>query len=553
MMVVAVTHRAGLLSVAAILRMSHQVGEALVPVMIGYVVDRAIGPSSARELVLGLAGLGAVFAVLSWSYRLGSRAGVRVAAEAGHEIRMRLMARVLDPYGAARAGRAHGELLSISTSDADKVAGANGLVIYCAASLAALSTAATALFLVSWKLGVLVLVGTPVLLALVSVLSGPLGRRTSAEQAGVGRASAVAADLVAGLRVVKGISAETAASARYRQASRTSLTATLRAAYAEAGLEAATTTLSALFLAAVAWVGGLLALRGEISIGGFIAAFGLAQFVATPMSQLAAAGARWAQAGASARRVAAVLVEPSGLRAQGRDPVSARPGSLELQDVVVTGLGPLSLRIEAGLVGVVVDQAGHAQLLAECLGRQIDPEGGRLLIDGRAYGDLDVDALRRAVVYAGHDARLFGRSVDEVMARSGDDPAWVRRVLAATRADEVVSTLRHGSAGLIGPDGANLSGGQRQRLLLAQSLVSDPPVLVLHDPTTAVDPVTEDEIGEGLVALRRGRTTALLTTSPILLSRCDRVLFVHGGRLAAEGSHGDLVAGNDRYRRLVQP
>lgn len=552
-MVGAITSRPGLLTVASALRMSHQVGEALVPVMIGYVVDRAIGPSSVRELALGLAGLGVVFAVLSWSYRLGSRAGVRAAAEAGHEVRMDLMTRVLDPYGAARAGRAHGELLSISTSDADKVAGINGLIIYCAASLAALCTAAVALFATSWKLGVLVLVGTPVLLALVSALSGPLGRRSSAEQAGVGQASAVAADLVAGLRVVKGISAETAASARYRQASRASLTSTVRAAYAEAGLEAATTTLSALFLAAVAWVGGTLALRGEISIGGFIAAFGLAQFVATPMSQLAAVGARWAQARASARRVAAVLTEPSSLRAHGRDPISAGPGNLELRDVVVAELGPLSFRIDTGLVGVVVDEPGHAQVLAECLGRQIDPDRGSLLIDGQAYGRLDVDALRRTVVYAGHDARLFGHSVDEVMARSDKDAAWAQHVMAATRADEVVSTLEHGSADLIGPDGANLSGGQRQRLLLAQSLATDPPVLVLHDPTTAIDPVTEDEIGAGLAALRRGRTTVLVTTSPILLSRCDWVLFVCAGRLAGEGRHGELVAGNDTYRMLVQP
>lgn len=540
--------RGGLLAGASALRMSHQVGEALVPVMIGYVVDQAIAPGSERQLVIGLAGLGLVFAVLSWSYRLGARAGVRVAAEAGHDIRLRMIRRVLQPYGTAGV-MADGEVLAISTSDADQVAGISGLIIYCAASVAALTTAAIALFSTSWKLGVLVLAGAPILLALVSVLSGPMGRRSSAEQAGIGQASAVAADLVTGLRVLKGIRAEDAGAERYRQASQASLGATLRAAYAEAGLEAATATLGALFLAAVAWVGGGLALSGEISIGGFIAAFGLAQFIAAPMSVLSIVGPRIAQAVASARRVTTVLEQPPAIVQTGSGSLPHGPGRLELRDLVVEEFAPLSFTVEPeSFVGVAIDNSGHARALAECLGRQIDIGEGGVYLDGRAYGEIDVEALRRLVVYAGHDATLFGNTVSEVLG--GADREWSGHVLEAVRVDEVITAL--GDHDRIGFDGSNLSGGQRQRLLLAQALVTDPPILVAHDPTTAIDPVTEDGLADGLRSLRAGRTTILITTSPILLSHCDEVIFVENGGLAV-ATHDELVTSNDAYRKLVHP
>jgi putative ABC transport system ATP-binding protein len=123
-------------------------------------------------------------------------------------------------------------------------------------------------------------------------------------------------------------------------------------------------------------------------------------------------------------------------------------------------------------------------------------------------------------------------------------------VLTAAAADEVVEVLPEGLDTGLGEGGRTVSGGQRQRIALARALAADAPVLVLHDPTTAVDAATEHRIAAGLAALRAGRTTVLVTSSPALLARCHRVLVVDRGEVVAAGDHASLVA-DSRYREAV--
>ncbi len=123
-------------------------------------------------------------------------------------------------------------------------------------------------------------------------------------------------------------------------------------------------------------------------------------------------------------------------------------------------------------------------------------------------------------------------------------------MLAAAAADEVVEVLPAGLDALVGEGGRTLSGGQRQRIALARALAADAPVLVLHDPTTAVDAATEHRVADGIATLRAGRTTVLVTSSPALLARCHRVLLVDDGAVVATGTHADLVA-DERYREAV--
>jgi putative ABC transport system ATP-binding protein len=123
--------------------------------------------------------------------------------------------------------------------------------------------------------------------------------------------------------------------------------------------------------------------------------------------------------------------------------------------------------------------------------------------------------------------------------------------MAAADADEVVRALPHGPGGRIGEQGRALSGGQRQRVALARALAADPPLLVLHEPTTAVDAATEAKIAAGLRTLRAGRTTLLVTTSPILLRGCDRVLLLDHGSVRAQGTHRELNREQPGYRTAV--
>jgi putative ABC transport system ATP-binding protein len=124
-------------------------------------------------------------------------------------------------------------------------------------------------------------------------------------------------------------------------------------------------------------------------------------------------------------------------------------------------------------------------------------------------------------------------------------------VLAAASLDDVLAVVDGGIEGVLTDEGRSLSGGQRQRVALARALATDAPVLVLHEPTTAVDTATEHRIAGGVRSVRAGRTTLVVTASPPLLAIADRVVLIADGQVVAEGPHADLAATDDRYRQIV--
>uniref|UniRef100_UPI00037A4014 ATP-binding cassette domain-containing protein n=1 Tax=Nocardiopsis lucentensis TaxID=53441 RepID=UPI00037A4014 len=463
---------------------------------------------------------------------------------------LRLPRRVLDPRGGAERGRLPGALTNIASGDAERVGQAVGRIPVAVACAAGLVVSAAALLRVSVPLGLLVLLGTPPLLYLTHLVGRPLARRSEGEQERAARASGTAADLVAGLRVVKGLGAEAAAADRYRATSRASLTAALHASRAQAGHDGAVLALTGGFIAAVALAGAVLAMRGDISVGGLVAAVGLAQYLHGPFRGLGFVNGVLARARASADRVAEVLDAPWAVT-DGTATLPAAPeGAVRLRDLHHSTLRGVDADIAPGsLVGVVApDPAAAADLIA-CLSRDVDPERGTVEVDGVDTTKLALTDLRRAVLVGEHDAALFEASLADnvAVAASGS----VEDALAAATADEVASALPHGAATELTERGRSLSGGQRQRVALARALAADPSVLVLHDPTTAVDTVTETRVAERVAAMRRGRTTVLITTSPALLEAAHTVLLVEEGTVTARGSHADLARDSDSYRRAV--
>jgi len=544
-------HRRDLVA-SSLLLMGHQAAEALVPVMIGVVIDQAVSGGDASSMIAWIAALAGLFVCLSMAYRWGDRFGERALESSAHDLRVRLARRVLDPSGGTEADRLPGELVSIATADTAQAAAMHFVVAMTAGALAALVVAAVILFRVSVPLGLLVLVGLPPLLGLLQLLAKPLVRRSGVEQAGAARAAGVAADLFTGLRVVKGLHAEEAAVDRYRSASQGSLRATLSAARVEGAHEGLTAALTGAFLALVALVGGRLAAAGTISVGDLVAAVGLTQFLIGPFSRIGYAAAELARSYASARRVAEVLGAPPAVRG-GRAPLpSPTTGALRLRDVSAACLRGLSLEVAPGeLVGVVAPDAAEAAALLDCLARAADPDAGRIELDGVPLDALALDDARGAVLVAAHDADLFEGTLTDNIRAGNRDPALVDAAMAAACADEVAATLPDGVRTRLTERGRSLSGGQRQRVALARALTANPPVLVLHDPTTAVDVATEARIAAGLRALRVGRTTLIVTTSPALLAATDRVVVIEHGTLAAQGRHAELVHRDERYRTTV--
>ncbi len=517
------------LVLSSLLVAAHQMSEAAVPVVVGVVIDLAVSTGDASALVLWLAVVAGVFVVLATSAYFGYWLAVRTQKRAAHRVRLDIAERVLDPAGGA-PGRS-GELVSLAGSDADRTGDVCRAIGMAAGALAALAGGAVVLLSTSLALGVVVLAGVPLVLLASRVLSRPLVGRAEAEQATLATATGVATDIVTGLRVVKGIGAEDAADESYRRASRSALRARLAATRFEGIYTGATGVLTGLLLEVVAWVGGRLALDGTITVGELVAAVGLAQLLIGPLEWLAAAGPVLAGAHGSAQRVAALLGASHAVTAgEARLPADP-PGAVTVGD----------LRIAAGEhVGVVTLAAADAAALLDVRARDVDGPAG---LDGTDLREVDLDEVRRAVLVARHDASLFEGTVAE---NTGTDPA----ALAAACADEVVDTLPGGLDAELGERGRTLSGGQRQRLALARALAAGTPVLVLHDPTTAVDAATEFRIAAGVTELRAGRTTVIVTSSPALLARCGRVVVVKDGAVIAAGIHADLVS-DARYRAAV--
>jgi putative ABC transport system ATP-binding protein len=534
-------------TLAAVLTACHQGGEALVPVVIGVVIDQAVAGGSVGTLLFWLAVLGVLFAALSTSYRLGARFGERAAERAAHELRLDVGRRVLHPGGGAEAGNLAGELVSIGTSDAKRVGQLNGVLPFGVAGLAGLLVSAVVLLTMSIPLGLLVLLGTPPMLYLAHLIGKPLERRSEAEQERSAFASGIATDLVAGLRVLKGVGAEKAAVDRYRRTSQDSLWATLRAARAQAWHNGALLALTGIFIAVVALVGGNLAAAGDISVGDLVAAVGLAQYLITPFSIFSWVNGELAQGRASAGRIADVLNAPTAVAAGEATLPAPAAGHVRLSALSRGALRDVDFEARPGeLLGVVATDPAAATDLLDCLGRAADPATGSVSVDAVDLSTVDPSRVREVVLVAAHDADLFAGTVAE---NFGTGPL-TEEAMSAAAVDEVASALPDGVATEVTERGRSLSGGQRQRVALARALAVDAPVLVLHDPTTAVDTVTEARIAAGLAELRRGRTTILVTTSPALLAATDRVVLLDDGRIAGEGSHAEL-AGRADYRAAV--
>lgn len=370
----------------------------------------------------------------------------------------------------------------------------------------------------------------------------PLVTRSEAEQGAVAAAAGVAVDLVAGLRVLKGLGTELAGSARYRRASRSALAGRVHAATFTAVYDAVTLAVSGMFFVAVTWLGAQLAWDGSIAVGELVASVGLAQFLVGPLARVAGIGARIATVRASAGRVADYLAAPAAV-SDGR--VEPGPvGAISFRGLSSGSLHAIDLDFAAGAWTGVVAGGADAAAMLDVLARRTDPHAGTATIDDVPFQDLRLAGLRRTVLVADHSATLFTGSIGENIALV-EEP-----VLVATAADQVAASLRAGLDSQVGEAGRSLSGGQRQRVALARAIAADPLVLVLHDPTTAVDAVTEQRIATRLRDLRVDRTTIMVTTSPALLAVCDRVIVLRDCAVVGTGTHAELAA-DEIYRDLV--
>jgi ABC-type multidrug transport system fused ATPase/permease subunit len=501
---------------ASLLLMGHQIGEALVPVLVGLAIDRALSPGDVGALVLWTAVLAADFLLLSFTFRFGSRLGLLGMQKVQHRVRMMVTEHLLDPH--TRTGVRDGAGLSIATSDVLRLAAAMQLGVYPPGEIASVLFCAITLGVIWWPLGLAVLVGGLVLMWAMTAAGGPLRSRSLRQQELAAAAVAQAGDLVAGYRVIRGLRAETGANARYRSASQDALAGTLRAKTSLGIYLGSMDAFAAVFVTVLVGLAGYGAVAGHVSAGSLIAVVGLTQFLIGPLRALPAnVGAIWAVGTASARRVLGVLLSAGSAEPSlPADDASPTGGLVPRLEVMIAERG--TVRVDPGrCIGVRTDQATGlrcARLLAG-----VGEVDDTLWVD-----DSPAPSGSGRVLVAPHAAELFDGSITWNLDVPGADPSRRGICLHDAACDDFLADLPEGLDTPVGEGGTRLSGGQRQRLALARAYAADPPVLVLHEPTTAVDSVTASLIASRLRDQRAGRTTVLITDAPGLLAVCDQVV-----------------------------
>ncbi|WP_394618761.1 ABC transporter ATP-binding protein [Lentzea sp. JNUCC 0626] len=495
-----------------------QVGEAAVPVVMGLAIDRALATGNAGQLVLWLGVLVALYLVLTVAAKFAVQLTAYAIQSLQHRLRTTLSTRVLHPVG----GGAHapdGGVVSVMTNDVARLANGVQLSIMPIARIMTIGFIAVSLLGTHWVLGLAVLIGAPVAVWLMGVLSERLSRDTREYQGLLAGTVGLATDVVAGYRVVKGMRAEAEATRRYREASQGTLVGAKRNAGVLGRFLMGSGVVTGTFVAAVMGLAGWFAVDGQLTVGQLIAAVGLAQALLPQIQSIAndsipnLAGSR-----ASSARILDALQTDATATPEPDD--AARPvvGPLPVLEVSTPGG---TIRVEPGeLVGVRIDDLSAARV-AEALLDPRDPGSEvEVRLDGIAARELTAPEYRSRVTFTPHRVMLFSGTIRDNLTATAASPELVTAAAEAAACGDFAADLDHP----VGEDGNSFSGGQLQRLALARALASDAPVLVLHDPTTAVDPVTEHTIARRLRDVRAGHSTLLITSSPALLGSCDRVV-----------------------------
>ena len=551
--------------------------QATVPAFLGQALDAGIE----NGLNARVWGIGALLLVLFVVYAVGdtmlSYFGVQAWMRTAFDVD-RLAGRQVSATGADLSRQVStGEVATIIASDAEYL---GNLIEYLPALLGAAASfivVAVLMLRTSVSLGLVVILGMPLVAAIVTLVIRPLQKRQAVQREAQSAVTTITTDTVAGLRILRGIGGEDVFARRYREASQELRRRGVEVASSQATLMTLQVLLPGLFAAIVVWIAARMAVSGSLTPGGLITFYGYTAYLSWPLWVFTNSVQDYTRAIVGARRLSRLLeVTPAAGSLVERldlDPAAARPVSGNLVD---TGSG---LRLEEGrMTALVCPDPEVSAELATRLGRFTD-SGPTVTLAGRPLATMPLGQVRASIVVSGATAQLFTGTLREALdVRGGPDPqpagvtdlvrAEAERTTGAdvdqqVRAQErdmpgddrlleaieiadagdVLTSLSEGLAGMITEKGRSLSGGQRQRVALARALLTEAPALVLIEPTSALDSHTEARVAARVHRARAGRTTVVVTASPLVLEACDEVVFLDSsGAEVLRSTHRELMA-----------
>ena len=551
--------------------------QAIVPAFLGQALDAGIE----NGLNGRVWGIGALLLVLFVVYAVGdtmlSYFGVTAWMRTGFDVD-RLVGRQISATGKDLSRQVStGEVATIIASDAGYL---GNLIEYLPALLGAAASflvVAVLMLRTSVSLGLIVILGMPLVAAIVTLVIRPLQKRQAVQREAQSAVTTITTDTVAGLRILRGIGGEDVFARRYRDASQELRRRGVEVASSQATLMTLQVLLPGLFAAIVVWVAARMAVAGSLTPGGLITFYGYTAYLSWPLWVFTSSVQDYTRAVVGARRLSRLLeVAPAAgslVERLSLDPAAAHPVSGDLVD---TGSG---LRLKEGrMTALVCPDPQVSADLATRLGRFTDA-GPTVTLAGRPLTTMPLEQVRASVVVSGATAQLFTGTLREALdVRGGPDPqpagledlvrAEAERTTGAdvdqqvrpqereapgddrlieaieiADAGDVLTSLSEGLAGMITEKGRSLSGGQRQRVALARALLTEAPTLVLIEPTSALDSHTEARVAAQVHRARAGRTTVVVTASPLVLEACDEVVFLDSsGAELLRSTHRELMA-----------
>lgn len=410
-----------------------------------------------------------------------------------------------------------------------------------------------------WQLTLMALAPLP-LLGLTSLRLTRRIREVSREsRKREGELAAAASEAMAGIRSVQALGLEDRLQDRFSGTGARELRAGVKGKRLSAALERSVDLLTGIGLAVVLWFGAMQVLRGRLSPGDLLVFITYLKNTFRPVREYAKYTARLVKASAAGERIVALLDEEAV-----RDAPDARPAPPLRGEIVVDGLrfghapdapvlDGLSLSIPAGTrVAITGPSGGGKSTLLSLLLRLHEPQAGRIIIDGHDIRDFTRRSLRGQIGYVPQEVLILHGSVAEAIALGAGRAVMREEVEAAARlasAHDFIAALPEGYDTIIAERGATLSPGQRQRLAIARVALRDAPILAFDEPTVGLDRGNEAAVIAAIRRLSAGRTSLIVTHDLDLAAGCDLILFLDGGRLAAAGTHAELMA-DAGYRRL---
>ncbi len=538
-------------------------GNLAIPQLIRWVIDNGITPSQMQPIVwgaLGLVGVAAVRGLFNFTQGYWSE---KASQDVAFDVRNALFDKIQSLSFSYHDRSQTGQLMTRLTSDVEMVRQFTGMGLFqFINALVMLFGSAALLLLMNWRLALITLATIPLMLVLIGRFMMAIRPLFEQVQVRLGALNTVLQENLAGVRVVKAFAREPLEASRFRSANQAYLEVNVQTVRAFSLNFPLIFFIFNLGTLAIVWIGGDMVISARLSLGELAAFMTYLNFMIFPMMMIGMLGAMIARATASARRIFEILDAQSDIADRpGAAPLPPIQGRVAFEDVSFRYLAAerdtlshVNFAAEPGQTVAILGATGSGKsTIINLVPRFYDVTSGRVTVDGHDVREVTLDSLRSQIGIVLQETTLFSGTIRENIAygRPEASDQEIIEAAQAAQAHEFILEMPGGYDTRVGERGLGLSGGQRQRIAIARALLIDPRILILDDSTSSVDAETEYQIQQALDRLMVGRTSFVIAQRISTVRNANLILVLDQGRLAAVGTHQDLLAESSLYAEIL--